>query len=264
MTGSAGAEVSTGASASSTTQATAGAQDSPRIRCIKSALSIIGLLYRWRSTFASDLRTAPIVTAHILMSAATVFLNELSSILVAKTHRSARASPVASANAETTQDEVYPQEADYRARQHFGRRHLFIDVYPLLQEMAVYRPGPGQVLQRLKEAVNEREALLRSHEARNPRKETSQTHREPEANSSMEDRRNPQPFALSEQAAPSSFFPAYSDISGGSDLTWSTSAHPLAFPSVPWGAMGPIAHGFNAGNQYNPYALAQETFMESP
>lgn len=163
MTGSAHSDVARTSPTASPPVAAAG--NSPRARGIKSAKSTIGLLEKWRSMFRDDLRTVPVCSAHILMSAATVFLGEISSVLSQKPTDNADESQ------ETAKDKMeaergsgmYPAEGDFEGRQSFGQRELREGVYPLLRAMGNCRSASQLLLKRLERAERERFNLVKQY-----------------------------------------------------------------------------------------------------
>jgi hypothetical protein len=135
------------------------AQDPPRSRCIKAAFRIIALLKFWREAFGTGLRTAGNGPAHILMSAATVFLNEMSCGIEGRQEQ-VSSGDIAMSSSET----AFPPEFDIQQRMQFGRDRLNEDIIPLLAEMAQYRPSPGLQLKRLARAMTERDRLMTEQE----------------------------------------------------------------------------------------------------
>lgn len=172
MTGSAREDNSTTNNKLALVSSSSGAaEDSPRSRCLKSAQSIVDLLQKWRSVMDDDLRTMCIAAAHILMSAGTIYLNEISSIMSTKAtnHDDSSQSPkVGNSESQREKQHVdsYPPENDFQARRQYGKKQLREGIYPLLEAMGKYRPAPGQLLGRLKAAERERDNLVKRHRGR--------------------------------------------------------------------------------------------------
>lgn len=151
-----------GVSKDDTSTTIAGEQHSPRERCLQSALTIIRIVRAWSNIFGAGLRTANFASAHILMSAATVYLNEMTSVLQSSTTDNSEISNEAK-DSKARQAGPFPPLDDFEAREKYGRDRINDDILPLLQEMSEYRPSPQQLKERLLKAMAEREDLLREH-----------------------------------------------------------------------------------------------------
>lgn len=102
------------------------------------------------------------------MSAGTVFLNEMSSILNRRNLRQASISQSDRHDVHTQDAGLYPPAHDHHARREFGLKQLQENVYPFLEAMGRNRPGPGQLLRRLKKAVIEREVMIQEYTRKHP------------------------------------------------------------------------------------------------
>lgn len=143
----------------------AAASDTPRGRCLHSAQAIVRLNQAWSRLFEGGLRSANFATAHILMSAATVYLNEMTSALHSSTSDDAERSEKAR-HLNEDQASPFPLADDYGSREEYGRNRIHEDILPLLQDMGQYRPAPKQLEERLLKAMGEREDLIREHKRR--------------------------------------------------------------------------------------------------
>lgn len=136
--------------------------------------------------FNDGLRTAGIAIAHILMSAATVYLNEIVSGLSSKAAPPAK-TPQASTGASTASlyADICPPEDDHQGRREFGLRQLREGIYPLLQAMGRYRAAPQQLVERLTQAEQRRISMVQRREDRQHAQEDSPDE-QAESTSSME------------------------------------------------------------------------------
>lgn len=165
MGGSASSDESSTSSGSSSPDEIGAAGDSPRVRCLTSAEEIVAITSEWRAISPGGLRTINITTAYILMSAGSVYLNELTSVLDTSTSnaRSEDSRKTKSVRSNTTQ---FPAVDDRRARRDYGKERLMQGILPLLQDMAQYRPAAQHLTDRLENALRDREELVRQHEAK--------------------------------------------------------------------------------------------------
>lgn len=165
MSGSASRDAETNSPQSSPGEVAA-ARDSPRARCLRSAVEIVALLDVWRKAFPGGLRTANIATAHILMSAATIFLNEMTSALTSSTYDAISSPEPEQGSPGPDSIAQFRTIGDHARRQDYGRERLRHGVLPILRDMAQYRPATHQLAGRLEQAMREREDLIRAHEDR--------------------------------------------------------------------------------------------------
>lgn len=129
-------------------------EDSPLHRCIGSALGILALAQRWKASWDGGLRTAGNGPVHMLLTAATIFLREMTCGVSVPGERS-------------TEDALRnntPEQVVHQAhRRQLAREKLVTELLPLLQEIGLYRKGSQQTYELLKTALEQRDVLVQSH-----------------------------------------------------------------------------------------------------